>query len=127
MKAFLYLTLAILCEVFGSVMLNLSGGFTNIFPSIGVVIAYLLSFTFLGFALNYIALSSAYAIWAGLGTALTAIAGVFIFNEPINMFKGFGLTLIIIGVALLNVSANREEQRGRVERSVVPGGYVCGS
>lgn len=111
MKAFLYLTLAILCEVFGSVMLNLSGGFTNVFPSIGVVIAYLLSFTFLGLALNYIALSSAYAIWAGLGTALTAIAGVFIFHEQMNMFKGFGLTFIIIGVALLNASANREEQR----------------
>src|SRR5699024_5238287 len=120
MKAFLYLTLAILCEVFGSVMLNLSDGCTNVFPSIGVVIGYLLSFAFLGFALNYIALSSAYAIWAGIGTALTAIAGVFIFHEPINMFKGFGLTFIIIGVVLLNASANKEEKRGRGDRSVVP-------
>jgi len=118
MKAFLYLTLAILFEVFGSVMLNLSDGFTNIFPSISVVIGYLFSFTFLGFALNYIALSSAYAIWAGLGTALTAIAGVFIFNEHMNMFKGFGLTFIIIGVVLLNASANKEQGRG--DRFVVP-------
>src|SRR5699024_1146228 len=108
MKAFLYLTLAILCEVFGSVMLNLSGGFTNVFPSIVVVIAYLLLFTFLGFALNYIALSSAYAIWAVLRTAFTAIAVVFIVHKSINMFKGFALTFIIIGVALLNACANKE-------------------
>ncbi len=120
MKAFLYLTLAIICEVFGSVMLNLSDGFTNVFPAIGVIIGYLLSFSFLGFALKYIALSSAYAIWAGLGTALTAIAGVVIFNEHLNIFKVFGLAFIISGVVLLNASATKEEQRGRGDGSVVP-------
>src|SRR5690625_7178534 len=97
MKAFLYLTLAIICEVFGSVMLNLSDGFTNVFPAIGVIIGYLLSFSFLGFALKYIALSSAYAIWAGLGTALTAIAGVVIFNEPLNIFEGMWLAFLVCG------------------------------
>lgn len=119
MRAFLYLSLAIFCEVFGSVMLNLSDGFMNVFPSIGVVIGYLLSFTFLGLALNHIPLSSAYAIWAGLGTALTAIAGIVIFNELLNIPKVIGLAFIISGVVLLN--ARGKEEGGRRDRSVVSG------
>src|SRR5690625_883366 len=114
MKAFLYLTLAILFEVCGSILLNISDGFTILFPSIRVITGYLLSFTFLGLALQYIALSSAYAIWAGLGTALTAIAGVIIFNEQISMSKGFGLAFIIFGVVLLNSSA---DSKGKSNKS----------
>lgn len=113
MKAFFYLTLAIFFEVFGSIMLNMSSGFTNIAPSLAVVTGYLLSFVFLGLALHHIALSSAYAIWSGLGTALTAIAGILIFDEHINVYKGLGLLFIIAGVVFLQGSANQEKEKER--------------
>lgn len=46
MKYFIYLALAICLEVFGSTMLKLSEGFTVLYPSIGVVLGFLLSFVF---------------------------------------------------------------------------------
>lgn len=72
MRGFLYLALAILSEVFGSTMLKLSEGFTQFWPIIGVAAGFLSAFTFLSFSLRTIDLSSAYATWSGIGTALTA-------------------------------------------------------
>lgn len=88
MKGMLYLTGAILTEVFGSTMLKLSQGFTQLLPSIGVLIGFGCAFTFLSLALKTIELSSAYATWSGVGTALTALVGLVLFNETIST-KGF--------------------------------------
>lgn len=104
MKSSLFLALAILFEVLGSTMLKLSNGFTVLYPSIGVVVGFLTSFILLGLALKEIGLSTAYAIWSGVGTALTAGVGVFIFREEINLLKIIALLLIIFGVAILNQS-----------------------
>lgn len=110
----LYLTGAILTEVFGSTMLKLSQGFTQVLPSMGVMIGFGCAFTFLSLALKTIDLSSAYATWSGVGTALTALVGLVLFNETIHM-KGFiGLALVICGVIVLNQSKNK----GRKERTI---------
>ncbi|MED1749300.1 SMR family multidrug efflux transporter EbrB [Bacillus sp. A015] len=110
MKGMLYLTGAILTEVFGSTMLKLSQGFTQVLPSIGVLIGFGCAFTFLSLALKTIELSSAYATWSGVGTALTALVGLVLFNETIHM-KGFiGLALVICGVIVLNQSKKQKEE-----------------
>ncbi|MCY7695367.1 multidrug efflux SMR transporter [Bacillus altitudinis] len=111
MKGMLYLTGAILTEVFGSTMLKLSQGFTQVLPSMGVLIGFGCAFTFLSLALKTIELSSAYATWSGVGTALTAIVGLVLFNETIHM-KGFiGLALVICGVIVLNQSKKQKEEK----------------
>lgn len=117
-RGFLLLLLAILCEVFASSMLKLSEGFTVLFPSIGVIIGYIASFLFLGLSLKEIPLSNAYAIWSGLGTALTAIVGIVIFHEEISLLKVFALVLIIYGVMLLN-KAKEEELKTEREASII--------
>lgn len=104
------LTLAILFEVFGTTMLKLSEGFTVLFPSLGVVIGFLASFIFLGLSLKGLPLSTAYAIWAGLGTALIATVGVLFFNEGIAVLKVLALLLIIAGVVILNQSRDDETE-----------------
>jgi len=110
MKGMLYLTGAILTEVFGSTMLKLSQGFTQLLPSIGVLIGFGCAFTFLSLALKTIELSSAYATWSGIGTALTALVGLMLFNETISM-KGFiGLALVICGVIVLNQSKKQKNE-----------------
>ncbi|GLF90639.1 multidrug resistance protein EbrB [Bacillus safensis] len=110
MKGMLYLTGAILTEVFGSTMLKLSQGFTQLLPSIGVLIGFGCAFTFLSFALKTIELSSAYATWSGIGTALTALVGLVLFNETISK-KGFiGLALVICGVIVLNQSKKQKNE-----------------
>lgn len=101
-RSFLFLGLAIICEVFGTTMLKLSEGFTLLYPSLGVAIGFLTSFTFLGLSLKGIPLSTAYAIWSGLGTAFTAVIGVVIFAEHLSFLKVLALSFIIAGVVILN-------------------------
>ena len=70
-----------------------------------MVIAYITSFTLLGLSLKGIELGIAYAIWAGVGTALTAIAGIFLFGETMTVVKTVSIALIVIGVAGLNLAS----------------------
>jgi multidrug resistance protein EbrB len=102
MKGYLYLSIAIFTEIIATMFLKLSEGFTVLIPSIIVVIGYGVSFYCLGKTLAFLPLSLAYAIWSGLGTALTAVLGVLLFDDPLSIGLVFGITLIIGGVVLLN-------------------------
>lgn len=104
MKSYFALGMAISCELFGTTMLKLSEGFTNPFPSIGVVLGFGLAFYALSISLRTVPLSFAYAIWSGVGTALTAIIGILVWGDPFNAVTAGGLVLIIGGVVLLNAS-----------------------
>ncbi|KAF0821042.1 MULTISPECIES: DMT family transporter [unclassified Cytobacillus] len=102
MYAYLLLGLAIVTEVFGSSMLKASDGFRKVLPSLGVIIGYAAAFYALSLALKTLPLGVAYAIWAGLGTVLTSLVGIFIYKEKVNRKKFLGLVLIVGGVILLN-------------------------
>ncbi|MEA1869807.1 MAG: SMR family transporter [Euryarchaeota archaeon] len=54
--------------------MKLSDGLTRTLPSISMFVLYGLSFGFLALALKKIDVSIAYAVWAGMGTALIATA-----------------------------------------------------
>ncbi len=108
MKGFAYLSISIIGEIFATSMLKMSEGFTVLFPSVGVIIGYALSFYCLSLCLKTIPLSLAYAIWSGVGTALTALIGVLVWGELFNMLKLSGIILIIGGVVLLNLSDKPE-------------------
>ncbi|WP_313636868.1 multidrug efflux SMR transporter [Paenibacillus sp.] len=101
MNSYVLLATAIICEVFGSSMLKVSNGFKRVFPSIGVILGMGLAFYSLS---KTIPLGTAYAIWSGVGTALTAIIGVVIYKENFNRKKLLGLLLIIGGVIIMKLS-----------------------
>lgn len=111
MKSYLLLVSCIIFEVFATVMLKMSIGFTVLLPSIGVIIGYVISFYLIAIALKTLPLSFAYAIWAGAGTALTALIGLLIWDESFSILKLSGLLLIIGGIFLLNFS-NRSSFQG---------------
>lgn len=102
--AWVYLVAAIVCEVFATTMMKASDGFSRLWPSIGMVAGYLVAFVLLTFALKTMQVGTAYALWAGLGTALVAVIGMLVFAEPFNLLKGAGLVLVIGGVVLLNLA-----------------------
>ncbi|WP_454191814.1 DMT family transporter [Paenibacillus sp. Marseille-Q7038] len=103
-QGYIYLSIAILGEIFGTTMLKMSEGFAHLLPSLGLIMGMGLAFYFLSLSLKTIPLSLAYAIWSGVGTALTALIGVVIWNDPFGILTGVGLILIIGGVVILNTS-----------------------
>ncbi|MEY9977951.1 multidrug efflux SMR transporter [Lysinibacillus sp. RC79] len=106
MSAFGFLFISIISEVFASSMLKLTNGFKRLFPSIGVVVGYGTAFYFFSLTLQSLAIGTAYAIWAGIGTALTAIIGIVFYKELFNLKKLMGILLIIVGVVILNLAGS---------------------
>lgn len=94
----IYLFLAIILEVAGTSAMKLSDGFEKPVPSVLLFVFYILSFIFLTLSLKRLEVGLAYAIWAGVGTLLIALVGVFYFNEPMTIIKASSLFLIIVGV-----------------------------
>jgi small multidrug resistance pump len=45
-----------------------------------------------------------YATWSGLGVFTLALVSYFAFNQSLNFWSVIGLTLIVIGVVLVNVN-----------------------
>ncbi len=84
--------------------MKLSQGFSKLIPSILIFVFYAASFSVFTLALKRIDVSIAYAIWAGLGTALIAVIGIFWFKEPVNALKIISLIVIVAGVIGLNLS-----------------------
>ena len=98
MQHWLFLTAAIVLEVAGTTSMKLSEGFTRLVPSVLLFVLYGASFVALTFSLKKIDVSIAYAVWAGVGTALIALVGVTFFHEQITVIKFVSICLIIFGV-----------------------------
>jgi len=104
MQYWLYLATAIVLEVIGTTSMKLSAGFTKTIPSIMMFVFYLASLAVLTLALKKIDVSIAYAVWAGLGTALIATIGIVYFHESATLLKTISILLIIAGVVGLHLS-----------------------
>ncbi len=100
---YVFLALAIVFEVAGTSLLKLSDGFTRWWPSVGVAVGYGMAFWMLSITLRSVPVGVAYAIWAGLGTALIAVIGAFFFGETLGTIKIIGIGLIVAGVVALNI------------------------
>lgn len=101
----LYLILAILLEVCGTTFLKLSDGLTKGLFVLVTMVFYIASIVGLGLALKKMDVSTAYAIWAGMGTALIAAIGFLYFHEPVSAVKVVSIGFIIAGVVGLNLTA----------------------
>lgn len=100
---YLYLTIAIIAEVIATGALKASEGFSNLRPSIVVIIGYGVAFYCLSLVIKTIPIGIVYAIWSGLGIVLVSIVGVFIFNQKLDSAALIGMSLIISGVVVMNV------------------------
>ncbi|WP_196595226.1 DMT family transporter [Pectinatus frisingensis] len=105
MNGYIFLCIAIACEVFSTSMLKASVGFSKLVPSLAFVIGMGVSFYTLSQALNLIPLNIAYAIWSGFGTILTVVIAIMIWKEATNTYTFIGIALIIIGVVILNLKS----------------------
>ncbi|KIP65363.1 DMT family transporter [Vibrio jasicida] len=99
------LFLAGLCEVAWAVGLKYSEGFSKLGASVFTIGFMALSFWLLGIALRTLPLGVAYGVWVGIGAIGTAIASIYLFNEPATLVKLISLLLIVAGIAGLKFAA----------------------
>ncbi|TDB90073.1 multidrug efflux SMR transporter [Micromonospora fluostatini] len=101
--AYVFLLGAIAAEVAGTSLLKFTNGFTRLWPTVGLVVAYVTAFALLAQAVRTVPVGVAYAMWSGLGTAaIVAISAAFL-GEPLSLVKVVGVGLIISGVVILNL------------------------
>lgn len=103
MPHWFYLAVAIVAEVVGTSFLKSAEGFTKLAPSVAVAVSYGIAFLFLGLALKTLPVGVAYAIWAGVGVALIAVAGYLFFGQRLDAPAILGIGLIIAGVVVIQV------------------------
>lgn len=103
MQQWFFLSIAIISEVIATSCLKSAHGFTRLWPSLTVVIGYLLAFYFLSLTLKTIPVGVAYAIWSGVGVVLIALSGWFFFGQTLDKPAIIGLALIVLGVVVINV------------------------
>ncbi|WP_328539418.1 DMT family transporter [Streptomyces sp. NBC_00344] len=103
---YVLLAAAIAAEVGGTTAMKYSEGFSRLWPSIATVIGYVLAFALLAQVLKSMSVGTAYAIWAGVGTASIAVIGMLFMGEAAGVARISGIALVIIGVVLLNLGGS---------------------
>ena len=103
MQHWILLSIAIVSEVIATSCLKSAEGFTRLWPSLVVVVGYLLAFYFLSLTLKTIPVGVAYAIWSGVGVVLIALSGWLFLGQSLDIPAVIGLTMIVAGVMVINV------------------------
>jgi small multidrug resistance pump len=106
-EGWLILLAAIVLEVAGTTCMKLADGFSRPLPAALMFAFYAASFVSLTMAVKRIDLGVAYAVWAGLGTALIATIGMLYFREAVTATRLASIGLIIVGVVGLNLGEVR--------------------
>jgi len=100
---YLYLLVAIVCEVVATSALKQADGFTRLWPSLVCAFGYGAAFYLLSILVKTIPVGVVYAIWSGAGIVLIAAVGWFWFKQPLDIAAIIGLILIIAGVLIVNL------------------------
>ena len=102
--AWIALIIGGLCEVGFTISLRFVDGFRNLPWVLAFLVAVTLSMGLLEYAGRSIPLGTAYAVWAGIGAAGTAIVGIMLFGESASLPRLLlltGLIGCIIGLKLI--------------------------
>jgi multidrug transporter EmrE-like cation transporter len=100
---FVVLLAAIGVEVGATSLLPRTRGFHDLPWTLLVMGGYALSIWMLALVVRQMSVSVAYAMWSGIGTAAIALVGVSVLGERIDAVKLTALSLIIVGVVVLNL------------------------
>ena len=104
--SYLFLALAVFLGVTSNSFAKSAEGFTLFIPSVITAITIVLCMYALSMVMKNIPMGITYASFAGLTIISTVIVGVVRFNQIPNLYSMIGLSLIIIGVLMVNLSGN---------------------
>ena len=101
-KAYIFMFIAIFCEVAGTLLLPSTQNFTKFIPTSIAAFCYLTALYCLTHVLHKIPIAIVYATWSGLGIFTIAILGYIFFKQSLNWQAILGLFFIVLGVVLVN-------------------------
>ena len=102
--AWIYLLIAGVLEIQWAVTMKYTDGFTRLWPSVGTVLAMVISVVLLGIAMKTLPVGTAYAVWVGIGAVGTAILGMVLLGEAASAGRIISLALIVAGVVGLKLA-----------------------
>jgi quaternary ammonium compound-resistance protein SugE len=102
--AWAILVVAGLFEVGWAIGLKYTEGFTRLWPTVGTVIAMIISLGLLGIAMKSLPVGTSYAVWVGVGAVGTAILGIVLLGESANAGRLLSLALIVAGIVGLKLA-----------------------
>lgn len=114
----IFLVLAIICEVIGTLSMkcaSVSGGYT------GMIVMWLMiatSYIFLAIAVKKVALGVAYALWEGIGIVIITTFSVLWFGESLSALKLGGLAMLIAGITLIKSGTKKSAVAKKTTDSV---------
>ena len=101
-SSYIFLILAIILGITSNGFLKATEGFINIYPTIFCIITIVACIFCLSKAMTIIPVGFTYATYGGLTITAVTIFGVIKYNQTPNLYAVLGISLIIIGVILLN-------------------------
>ena len=104
--SYAFLILAVILGVASNSFAKTAEGFTLLVPSIITAITIVACMYALSMVMKNIPMGITYASFAGLTIISTVIVGVIRFNQVPNTYSMIGLSLIIIGVLMVNLLGN---------------------
>jgi small multidrug resistance pump len=102
---YLFLILAIFLGILSNGFLKTTDSFSNFIPTIFCIISIISCLYCLSKAMSVIPVGFTYATYGGLTITAVTFFGIFKYNQIPNIYGIIGLSLIIIGVILLNTIA----------------------
>lgn len=96
--SWIILLVAGLFEIAWAIGLKYTEGFTRLWPTLGTVIAMILSVVLLGLAMRTLPVGTAYAVWTGVGAVGTVVLGIVLLGEPATAGRLVSLALIVAGI-----------------------------
>jgi multidrug transporter EmrE-like cation transporter len=87
----------------GAAFMGPSHGFTRLTPSLLVVAAFIIGAGLIARAMQRTPMSTTVVVGLGVEALLTVLIGVFVLGDRITLLQGFGVALVITGVALVRV------------------------
>jgi small multidrug resistance pump len=107
---YLFLVIAVGCEVLATSTLKLSDGFTRLGPSLATVVGYAFAFYFLSLPLRTMPVGVVYALWCGAGIIFITAIGWVWFRQPLDLPAIGGIALIMVGVMVINLFSSTLNQ-----------------
>jgi len=108
--AWIYLLIAVGCEIVWASSLKATEGYSQLLPSIFNASVLTVNIYFLSRAVQTLPVAIAYPIWTGLGGAGVALVAVLFFHESLGFWQVICILAIILGVIGLEVGKPQEAE-----------------